>query len=153
MFTLDLREFQTAMTGEIFAAITAHTLFAKLLPPTDASPAFDAAAFDSGLERSAAPHGVLNALFGIRADLLLGHVPDTQIADLLSGLLIGTEIRHVLPRTQARSRVAVLAAPNLQPRYLHALAFFDLVATAFDVRQVSADGFVALMGARQTAIS
>jgi hypothetical protein len=34
----------------------------------------------------------------------------------------------------------------LQPRYLRALAFFDLVATAFDVRQVSADGFVALMG-------
>jgi 2-dehydro-3-deoxygalactonokinase len=149
-----VREFHTAMTGEIFAAITAHTLFAKLLPPSDAAPAlvaapFDVAAFESGLARSAAPHGVLNALFGIRADLLLGRVPDTQIADLLSGLLIGTEIRHVLPRTQARSRVAVLAASNLQPRYLHALAFFDLVATAFDVRQVSADGFTALMRERR----
>lgn len=145
-----VREFYTAMTGEIFAAITAHTLFAKLLPPSEPAPAFVAAAFDSGLARSASPHGMLNALFGIRADLLLGRVADTQIADLLSGLLIGTEIRHLLPHAPAGSRVAVLAAPALQPRYLHALAFFKLFATAFDVRQITADGFAALMRARRT---
>lgn len=145
-----VREFHTAMTGEIFAAVAEHTLFAKLIPSSDSAPAFIPAAFDRGLERSASPHGLLNALFGIRADVLLGRVSDAEIADLLSGLLIGTEVRHILPHAPAKSRVALLAAPGLQPRYLRALAFFDLVATAFDVRQISAHGFVALMRARRT---
>lgn len=140
-----VREFHTAMTGEIFAAIAEHTLFAKLIPPHVAAPALVASAFDVGLERSASPHGLLHALFGIRADLLLGRVTAAEIADLLSGLLIGTEIRHLLPQAPAKSRVALLAAPALQPRYLRAFAFFGLTATAFDVRQVTAAGFVALM--------
>ena len=145
-----VREFHTAMTGEIFAAIAEHTLFAKLIPPSNGAPAFVASAFDRGLECSVSPHGLLHALFGIRADVLLGRVPPAEIADLLSGLLVGTEIRHVLPSAPAKSRVAVLAAPGLQPRYLRALAFFELAATAFDVRQVTADGFIALMRARRT---
>ena len=144
-----VREFHTAMTGEIFAAIAEHTLFAKLIPPPGAAPAFVGAAFDAGLERSASAHGLLNALFGIRADVLLARVAPGEIADLISGLLIGTEIRHVLSLASAKSRVALLAAPGLQLRYLRALAFFNLVASAFDVRQITADGFVALMRARR----
>ena len=145
-----IREFHTAMTGEMFAAIAEHTLFAKLIPSatTANAPAFVASAFDAGLARSASPHGLLNSLFGIRAEVLLDRAAPAEIADLISGLLIGTEIRHVLSQASAKSRIALLAAPGLQPRYLRALAFFDLVATAFDVRQISAHGFVALMRAR-----
>ena len=147
-----VREFHTAMTGEIFAAITEHTLFAKLIPPPGDAPGFNAQAFDAGLTRSASPHGLLNALFEIRAEVLLSRVREAEVADLISGLLIGTEIRHILPRASAKSRVALLAAPRLQPRYLRALAFFNLNGTAFDVSAVSADGFVALMSARRFAI-
>jgi 2-dehydro-3-deoxygalactonokinase len=140
-----VREFHTAMTGEVFAAIAEHTLFAKLIPVApNQIPAFLTDAFDAGLERSAASHGVLNALFAIRADALLGRVDATEIADLISGLIIGTEIRHVLAQAPGRSRLALLAAPGLQARYLRALANFGFVATAFDVKQVTADGFVAL---------
>ncbi|MEO5960013.1 MAG: 2-dehydro-3-deoxygalactonokinase [Opitutaceae bacterium] len=140
-----VREFHTAMTGEIFAAVAQHTLFSTLIPPA-AGRGFSERAFDAGLERSAAPHGILNTLFGIRADLLLGRVAASEIADVISGLLIGTEVRHMLPSAPTKSQVALLAAPNLQPRYLQALAFFGFAATPFDVKQVTADGFVALRG-------
>ncbi len=143
-----VREFHTAMTGEIFAVIAEHTLFEKLIP-SDAPSALVASAFEAGLKRSSSPHGLLNALFRVRADVLLGHVPASDIADLISGLLVGTEIRHVLSLAGAKPRVALLAAPALQPRYLQALTFFELSATAFDVRQVTADGFVAMMRARR----
>jgi 2-dehydro-3-deoxygalactonokinase len=144
------RDFHSAMTGEVFAALAEHTLFAKLIPPSGAALPFVAPAFDAGLERSAAPHGLLHALFGIRADVLLGRMPAAEIADMISGLIICIEIRHMLPQAPGKSRIALLAAPSLQPRYLRALAFFDLAATAFDVKQVTADGFVALMRARGT---
>ncbi|MEO7414966.1 MAG: 2-dehydro-3-deoxygalactonokinase [Opitutaceae bacterium] len=145
-----VREFHTAMTGEMFAAIAEHTLFANLISPQGAAAgSFAAAAFEQGLDRSAAPHGVLNTLFGIRADVLLGRIATDEIRDLISGLLIGTEIRHILGQAPAKSRVAVLAARELQTRYLRALTFFNLAATAFAVSQITADGFVALMRRRR----
>lgn len=146
-----VREFHTAMTGEVFAAIAMCTLFAKLIPPRAAAKETPSAlierAFDTGLERSAEPHGLLNVLFGIRAEVLLDQLAATEISDLISGLIIGTEVRHARARSSANARVAVLAAPGLQPRYLRALAAFGFKAKAFDVKQVSADGFVALRNA------
>ena len=46
---------------------------------------------------------------------------------------------------------ALPAAPALEERYRHALAFFHFHATAFDVQRVTADGFVALERARRSA--
>ncbi len=143
-----VREFHTAMTGETFAAIAEHTLFAQLIPPVKPGSVWGKPAFQSGLERSAPPHGLLNSLFGIRADLLLGRIQATEVADLISGLVIGTEINHVRALTQVGSRVALLAAPGLQSRYECALAFFDFAPTAFDVRALNADGFRQLMRSR-----
>lgn len=143
-----VREFRTAMTGELFAAIAEHTLLASLIPATPAgsppSPAATAGAFEAGIERSAAPHGLLAALFEIRAEVLLGKTAAGEIAELISGLLIGTEIRGMLAHFGAHSRVALLAAPSLELRYLRALRHLGLDAVAFDVKRTTAQGFVAL---------
>lgn len=142
-----VREFRTAMTGELFAAILDHTLFAKILP-TEKAAAFNESAFVTGLQRSAAPHGLPSELFGLRADLLLSTLAASDLTDAISGLLLGTEIRAARPLLGPTPRVALLAAPALQERYLRALRFFAIEAVAFDVKQIAAQGFAALMRAR-----
>jgi 2-dehydro-3-deoxygalactonokinase len=139
-----VREFHTAMTGEVFAAVATHTLFAQLIAPPVALEPLRAAAFDAGLDRSAAPHGLLHSLFGLRAGFLLGEIAAVDLSDALSGLLIGTEIRHMRAPAITGHRVAVLGAPQLGARYVHALRSFAFEPIAFDVSETTARGFVTL---------
>jgi 2-dehydro-3-deoxygalactonokinase len=145
--TLDgpvVRDFRTAMTGEVFAAITEHTLFAELIRRETPPAPFRAQAFDSGLERSAEPQGLLNVLFEFRASLLLGRVMAEDLPDLISGLLIGTEIRHARSAAPNARNIAVIGASGLGERYAHALRTFGFEPRTFDPREVAARGFVAL---------
>lgn len=140
-----VREFHTAMTGELYAAVTAHTLLAPLLASGDGAPAWREAAFLAGIERSAAPHGLLHALFELRAGALLGQIAPDDLADALSGLLLGTEIRHARTLWPAHAReIALLGAAGVGPRYERALAELGFHARPFDVQAVTAAGFAAL---------
>jgi 2-dehydro-3-deoxygalactonokinase len=140
-----LSEFETAMTGEIFAAIGQHTLFAQLIPKSGTTPGTQAAAFADGLDRSAAAHGLMHALFAIRAAVLMGQIAPPDVSDVLSGLLIGTEIRHVRPRLASRARVALIGTAALNARYATALQAFDIESTSFDSLEIAARGFAALV--------
>ena len=142
-----VREFHTAMTGELFSAIREHTLFAQLVPPATTSTPMRPAAFEAGLAKSTAPHGLLHALFELRAAILLGHLSPGDLADTLSGLLIGTELRHVGTLAPRAHRIAVLGAPGVGERYVQALRHFSFDARAFAVQDVTARGFVALAAA------
>lgn len=141
-----VREFHTTMTGELFAAILGHTLFAKVTagvaPATGKS---SAAAFRDGLQRAKDPYGLTRELFTIRADTLLGKISMPEIFDRISGLLIGTEILHWRTQAGRRPRVALLASGQLENRYLQAFKFFGVQAEAFEVKGVTAAGFVALI--------
>lgn len=142
----EVREFQTAMTGEVFAAIAEHTLFAKIIPTGKAAgPAFDERAFLDGVTRSAADHGLLAELFGVRADFLLAGTPASSVADRISGLLIGSEIRHMFSVVTGKPQVALLASPSTEPRYVCALRFLGIEVTPLEVKQTTARGFAALM--------
>jgi 2-dehydro-3-deoxygalactonokinase len=142
-----VHDFETAMTGEVFAAITEHTLFAQLLRDAHASTGFDEAAFRDGLRRSETAHGVLQALFECRAATLLNAIPATGLRDVLSGLLIGTEIRHARRRLPGGARIAVLGASELCARYVLALQEFGFVPRVFAARDMNARGFVAVFRA------
>jgi 2-dehydro-3-deoxygalactonokinase len=140
-----VEEFRTAMTGEVFAAVTEHTLFAQLIQHDSAGTAsLRASAFDRGLGASNEPHGVLNALFAFRAGVLLGRHDAADLPDLISGLLIGTEIRHAQAHAAGAREVAVIGASGLSERYAHALRAFSFEPRAFDPREVAARGFAAL---------
>lgn len=139
-----VRSFETAMTGEVFAATVEHTLFAQLIPREPPSAPLREAAFATGLERSAAPHGLLHALFELRAERLLGQVAAEDLSDRLSGLLIGTEIRHAQTRAVRGARVAVIGATGVGERYLRALRTFGFDPVAFDPVEVAARGFAEL---------
>jgi 2-dehydro-3-deoxygalactonokinase len=73
-------------------------------------------------------------LFQARAARVLGSLPVGSVADWLSGLLIGNEVRQMQLqwRLGLGDAVAVVGSPALLQRYTQALAAADLTAIAVD---------------------
>ncbi|MEC9433785.1 MAG: 2-dehydro-3-deoxygalactonokinase [Pseudomonadota bacterium] len=141
--------FRTAMTGELFAALSRATLLADTIePPADA--AEDAAGFDAGLaaaRKLAAPGDLLTAFFAIRAQVLFGALPAGRAGGYLSGLLIGAEIAANLPADPASAPpVRIVAAPGLAARYARALSAFGAAPRILPT-DLAADGLAALAAA------
>lgn len=122
--------FHTVMTGELFAVLRAHSILGAGLPegPGDAD-AFTrgvAAACESGAA------GGVSRLFSARALMLEGTLPPGSVADFLSGLLIGDELRMALAAGWAApgAPVQVIGEDALCARYLQAAAAFGLAVSA-----------------------
>ena len=112
--------FATHMTGEVFAAVTAHTILARTIKPGPAVPE----AFSRGVRRAQQPGGLPHHLFGARALGLMGELAETETASYISGLLIGQEIRAALPDRAAAGPVHLIGSAALAPLYAQA---FDLL--------------------------
>ncbi|QNM95706.1 2-dehydro-3-deoxygalactonokinase [Chitinimonas koreensis] len=121
---------RTAMTGELYALLRRHSLLAALMPasggPDDAD-GDDPAAFERGVAASKAPGGLAHQLFGVRSQGLLGTLAAEQAPSYLSGLLIGHELRGLLP-AGTRS-VQLIGGADLVRRYALALALLGVAAT------------------------
>jgi 2-dehydro-3-deoxygalactonokinase len=129
---------RTFCTGELFDAVRRHTLLGALIPQAQALDTEPGAGFALGLQRAAAEPGLLSALFSVRADALLGGVPQDQAADFLSGILIGSELREVRAAGMLES-VLLIADGSLAVRYAAALR-----QSGAAVQEIaSADAFVA----------
>ncbi len=103
-------DFRTAMTGEMFALLKAHSLLGDFLKGTVA----DGPAFRQGL--ALAQDGrLLSSLFGERAGVVLGHRDADDVAARVSGLLIGTDVRE--QGLAAGEEVHILADPALGGLY------------------------------------
>lgn len=141
--------FRTAMTGELFAALSRATLLADTIePPADA--AEDAAGFDAGLAAArglTAPGDLLSAFFAIRAQVLFGALPAGRAGGYLSGLLIGAEVAANLPAASpAPLPVGIVAAPDLAARYASALSAFGAAPRILPT-DLAATGLAALAAA------
>lgn len=113
--------FRTYMTGDVFGAIRAHTVLSK----TISAGAEQSAAFERGLSMAADldnPGDLLTALFRLRPETLFGRLPTADTADVLSGLLIGSEVRSGL--TGTTGLVTVVGGAVLAPRYSRAISVF-----------------------------
>ena len=117
-----IARFATFMTGEAFAALSAHTILGRLFK----GEAFDAAGFARGVEHAAREAkgrgGLLHRLFSARTLGLFDKIPGAALHSYLSGLLIGAEIEEAgawLGRKPAR--VAVIGGAVLAARYQAAL--------------------------------
>lgn len=122
-----ITSFRTFMTGEAFAALKDHTILGRLADP-DAAASPDA--FRRGVETGAsdgAPGDLLNRIFSARTLGLFGSLAPGDVADYLSGLLIGAEIAAAVPRGAS---VTVIAGNALSSRYLEAAAVLGVEATA-----------------------
>jgi 2-dehydro-3-deoxygalactonokinase len=124
-----VRSFATQMTGELFALLRKHSVLGRLMPEADGD---DPAAFARGVAaaRDQGDLGLPHQLFSVRTLGLVGQLPPTALADYLSGLLIGHEIRAGL--VDADEALLLVGEPALCRRYATALEQFD----ARQVRQL-----------------
>jgi len=123
-----VRDFETFMTGEVYAALCQHTILGRTVRQ---GPSFLPHAFDRGLQvaERAGHLGVLSNIFSVRTFGLTGELTPEEQADYLSGLLIGHEIAalpvlDVDTDSPAKDLLPILLAgePSLCLRYQHALA-------------------------------
>ena len=88
-------QFSTFMTGEIFAALTQHTILGRLLTEGEDPEGFILGVRD-GFSSQENGGGILSKLFGARAMPLLELMNPDAIKDYISGLLMGTEIQEAV---------------------------------------------------------
>lgn len=114
--------FTTHLTGEAFAALSAHTILARMMAP-DAP--HSPVAFARGVARARQGGGLLHHLFGLRAAALFGELTESEAASFLSGLLIGHEVADALEEGVAPP-VVLIGTAALAARYGAALDAFGV---------------------------
>ncbi|PUB29981.1 2-keto-3-deoxygalactonate kinase [Promicromonospora sp. AC04] len=113
--------FTTAMTGELYGLLMRDSILARLATGEVGPKA--SAAFARGLEAEAAhgdERGLSALLFTARPLVLAGRLGSAEVADYVSGLLIGAEVRHAL-RGDPAAVVALCGPPSTEDRYRLAL--------------------------------
>lgn len=143
-----IRYFSTFMTGEIFAALTQHTILGRLLTDGSDPEGFTAGVRDgfSGLEEAG---GILSKLFGARAMPLLELMNPDSIRDYISGLLLGTEILEAVKSGFGSDVVPVICgSAELVDRYEKAMAICD-ISTSCGEDELAALGLMRIASAAQ----
>jgi len=93
-----IQHFDTFMTGELYAAVCAHTILGRTQQP---SAVFDQDVFIRGVGVALSADGdigLLSTLFSARTLGLTGQLTGAQQPDYLSGLMIGHEVRALAQR-------------------------------------------------------
>jgi 2-dehydro-3-deoxygalactonokinase len=106
--------FKTYMTGEAYAALRQHTILARLMADGAAS---SRQGFAEGVRHGAeagGPGALLTRVFATRTLGLFDRLPAGELADYLSGLLIGAELADAVP---AGATFTVIGSPALTERY------------------------------------
>lgn len=109
--------FATFMTGDFYGAVMDHTILGKLAqtPP-------DEAGFARGLAAGRRPGGLTHQAFAARTQVLLGRMGGSEVGPFLSGLLIGTEVRHAVAMGDRDAPITVVAEGAVARGYEQALA-------------------------------
>jgi 2-dehydro-3-deoxygalactonokinase len=119
-----IERFSTFMTGEIYAALSEHTILGRL-----ATEPADQAGFARGLKASRSAGGVLHAAFAARANVLLETMPAAMVKPYLSGLLVGGEVAGALALYGDLEAVHVIATSGQAALYGQALEAAGVTAT------------------------
>ena len=111
-------DFATYITGEIFAALKGHTILGTLIE--------DGPFHDEGFSQGVAAglddrSDLLHDLFHVRTLPLTGRIEGRAVADFLSGMLIGAEIKAARARGDTAHRVTIIGRNDLADRYATAL--------------------------------
>ena len=117
-----VKQFQTFMTGEVFALMSQHSILGKTL---DANGAFDESVFLQGIDQSQQVGSVLHHLFAVRTLGLFERLSAAALPSYLSGLLIGEELRTQALSTD-RGPVILIGSAALTLRYTLALQHLNI---------------------------
>jgi 2-dehydro-3-deoxygalactonokinase len=93
--------FRTWLTGEAFDLLTRQSLISGT--GLEADPQSDA--FQRGLELSGGSGGMLHHLFLCRTEMLAGRIRSEEMRSIVSGILVGHEVREALLFTGPESRI------------------------------------------------
>jgi len=131
--------FVTAMTGELFALLSQHSVL-----KSDA-PAEDEDAFDAGLAAAGDGGALAARLFTARSRVVGGEAEAASTPSYLSGLLIGAEVAAVPQQLGERpARVVLLGDAALCARYQRALERSGIEVETFDGIAAAVAGLFAL---------
>lgn len=115
-----IRHFRTYMTGDVYAAVSGHTILSRTMGRGG-----DEEGFRKGLAMArelVAAGDLLTRLFTIRAEGLMGRIADDAAPDVLSGLLVGAEVAS---GAGSAREVVLVGASELATRYAAALEAFE----------------------------
>ena len=123
-------DFTTFMTGELYGVLMDHSMLGRLAGNEPGR--FVRDAFSRGVARGLAEGALSHDIFGARTLSLLGELRPEEVADWLSGLLVGRELRGA--RVWAvragidPSRVRIIGSDALAERYELAMADAGMLA-------------------------
>jgi 2-dehydro-3-deoxygalactonokinase len=110
--------FTTSTAGELYGLALGHGILGRTAAPEVP----DQAAFRRGAATASSGRGPLVELFGARVLVLEELLPASSVPDYVSGVLIGDEVSHLLPRFGDGGRVVLCGAEGLCRRYADVLA-------------------------------
>ncbi len=123
-------DFTTFMTGELFAVLIEHTMLGRLAGNEPGKFARDA--FSHGVARGLEDGELGHDIFGARTLSLMGELQSHEVADWLSGLLIGREIRGARAWAERAgidaSLVRIIGSDALVARYELAMGDAGMLA-------------------------
>lgn len=134
-----VQEFQTTMTGEMFAVISKNSVLRHSLIEASSSP-WDESVYKNTIEETNLdPNRSVTRLFEIRAASLLSNQSPAQANSRLSGLLIGAELNATSFMWKGK-QVIIIGAPTLCALYNSALSLLGCDAKVADYGDLSLAG-------------
>lgn len=118
--------FTSFMTGEVYAALKEHTILGALMQ--ECSSLNDDAFLKGVLMQQKQDISILHQIFTARTLPLFDKLENEDIADYLSGLLIGEEIKSALNQYDVNKKtiIKIIGRGDLSARYARALDAFGL---------------------------
>ncbi len=118
--------FTSFMTGEVYAVLKEHTILGALMK--ECSSLNDDAFLKGVLMQQKQDISILHQIFTARTLALFDKLENEDIADYLSGLLIGEEIKSALNQYDANKEtiIKIIGRGDLAARYARALDAFGL---------------------------
>jgi 2-dehydro-3-deoxygalactonokinase len=109
-------EFITGLSGELFAVLEQHSVLLSQLDVPDYNHCTDH--FALGIERTETGSNLIQLLFETRSRQLSGQLSASAARAFLSGLIIGSDIRGIMQRSNTQhSEVAFIGKPELCNHY------------------------------------
>ena len=131
--------FVTAMTGELFAVLSRHSVLKSDAPPTDT------AAFDIGLAAAGDGGALAARLFTARSRVAGGNAAPESTPSYLSGLLIGAEVAGLADLMDRQGApVVLLGDGKLCALYRRVLEARNIPSETFDGEGAAIAGLLAL---------
>ncbi|HSV34778.1 MAG TPA: 2-dehydro-3-deoxygalactonokinase [Ramlibacter sp.] len=120
-----IEQFSTFMTGEFYALLREHSILARTLPGEDGS--LDEPAFVRGVRYALESASLLHTAFSARTLSLFDRLAAEALPSLLSGLVIGEELR-AQPLANRQGPVVLIGSAVLTQRYEIALRLLGVRA-------------------------